>query len=130
MGSLIDPKILNLVVRHSFAGVSVFKPTQTLRFYLNFHFPPLHCPLFVRGNSFNKVFFAPQFVISSVINFIVNCFYLFTGVVNLAMYFKEIQSHSQLLYRVCMPIIALVLVIVPVFIVSVFLDSIAYFRKE
>ena len=69
MGSLIDPKILNLFVRHSFAGVSVFKPTLTLRIYLNFHFPPLHCPLFVRGNSFNKVLFTPQFVISSVINF-------------------------------------------------------------
>ena len=48
----------------------------------------------------------------------------------MAMYFKEIRSNSQLLYRVFMPIFALVLVIVPVFIVSVFLDSIAYFGKE
>ena len=50
---------------------------------------------------------------------------------NLAMYFQEIRSNSlQLVYRVFMPIIALVLVIVPVFIVSVFLDSIAYFGKS
>ncbi|CAH3027483.1 unnamed protein product [Porites evermanni] len=40
------------------------------------------------------------------------------GVVNLAMYFQEIRSNSQLVYRVFMPIIALVLVIVPVFIAS------------
>ena len=50
---------------------------------------------------------------------------------NLAMYFQEIRSNSlQFVYRVFMPIIALVLVIVPVFIVSVFLDSIAYFGKS
>ena len=47
------------------------------------------------------------------------------------MYFQEIRSNSlQFVYRVFMPIIALVLVIVPVFIVSVFLDSIAYFGKS
>lgn len=40
------------------------------------------------------------------------------GVVNLALYFKEIRSNSQLVYRVFMPIFALVLVIVPVFIAS------------
>ena len=50
---------------------------------------------------------------------------------NLAMYFQEIRSNSlQFVYRVFMPIIALVLVIVPVFIVSVFLDSISYFGKS
>ena len=49
---------------------------------------------------------------------------------NLAMYFQEIRSNSQLVYRVFMPIIALVLVIVPVFIVRVFLDSIAYYGKS
>ena len=48
----------------------------------------------------------------------------------MALYFKEIRSNSQLVYRVFMPIIALVLVIVPVFIVSVFLDSISYFGKS
>ena len=65
-----------------------------------------------------------------MINFTVSYFYLFTGVVNLAMYFQEIRSNSQLVYRVLMPIFALVLVIVPVFIVSVVLDSIAYFGKS
>ena len=50
---------------------------------------------------------------------------------NLAMYFQEIRSNSlQFVYRVFMPIIALVLVIVPVFIVSVFLDFIAYYGKS
>ena len=49
---------------------------------------------------------------------------------NLALYFKEIRSNSQLVYRVFMPIFALVLVIVPVFIVSVFLDSISYIGKS
>ena len=48
----------------------------------------------------------------------------------MAMYFQEIRSNSQLVYRVFMPIIALVLVIVPVFIVSVFLDFIAYYGKS
>ena len=120
----------SLFVRQSFDGVFVFKPTLTLRFFLNFRLPPLHCPLFVRENSFNEVLCAPQFVIGLEINFTVSCFYLFTGVVNLALYFKEIRSNSQLVYRVFMPIIALVLVIVPVFIVSVFLDSISYFGKS